>query len=86
MFVALGLAWSLNGQGVIKPDHDRHIQIPDKLTLPFRVRAAHNGERIFFQYRWPADRPGIHMDVLKFEGGKWVKYSGQAWSTRSHLP
>jgi len=58
LFVAaLGVIWVTNGQGIVREDHDRHISIPDRLLVPLQVRAAYNDERIFFQYRWPADRP-----------------------------
>ncbi len=82
---ALGLAWIFNGQGIIRADHDRNIEIPKTLTMPFQVRVAHNADRIFFQYRWPAERPGIHMDVFKFEGGKWVKYGEDKPGPQDHV-
>ncbi|TAN56058.1 MAG: hypothetical protein EPN26_04360 [Rhodospirillales bacterium] len=85
MFAALGAAWLFNGQGVIRNDPDRHIYIPDELTVPLQVRAAYNGERIFFQYRWPSQRPGIHMDAYKFEGGKWVKYGEDKPGPQDHV-
>lgn len=85
MFVALALAWIFNGQGVIKNDHERGIHIPDELSIPLQVRAAYNGERIFFQYRWPAKQPGIHMDVYKFEGGKWVEYGESQPGPQDHI-
>lgn len=83
--ITLGLAWVFNGQGVIRADHDRNIEIPRTLTMPFQVRAAHNGEYIFFQYRWPAERPGIHMDVYRFEGGKWVEYGEDKPGPQDHI-
>ncbi|MEX2365757.1 MAG: ethylbenzene dehydrogenase-related protein, partial [Pseudohongiellaceae bacterium] len=55
--IALGLAWVTQGTGVIKNDLDRNIYIPDELTMPLQVQAAHNGQQIFFRYRWPADQP-----------------------------
>ena len=85
MFVALALAWFCNGQGVIKNDGDREIAIPATLEIPLQVRAAYNGERIFFQYRWPAERPGIHMDVYKFEGGQWVEYGEDKPGPQEHI-
>lgn len=85
MFSALWLAWLFNGLGVVKSDPARHISIPDKLTMPLQVRSAYNGERIFFQYRWPADRPGIHMDAYKYESGKWVLYSEDKPGPQEHV-
>jgi hypothetical protein len=29
---------------------------------------------MFFRYRWPARQPSIYHDMIKFEGGKWVRY------------
>jgi hypothetical protein len=31
---------------------------------------------MFFRYRWPAGKPFIYHDMLRFEGGKWVRYGG----------
>ncbi len=82
---ALGLVWIFNGQGIVRVDHDRNIAIPEELVMPLQVRAAYNGERIFFQYRWPAQRPGIHMDVFRYEGGKWVKYGEDIPGPQEHI-
>jgi len=73
-FTAFGLAWLFNGQGVIRDDPDRNIAIPDELIVPLQVRAAYNGDRIFFQYRWPAQRPHVIHDIVKYENAKWVTY------------
>lgn len=70
----LGLSWLTHGTGVVRDDPDRNIAIPVDLTVPLQVMAAHNDSRIFFRYRWPAARPGIHHDVLRYEAGKWVTY------------
>lgn len=85
LFIALALAWIFNGQGVMEDDESREIAIPTTLEIPLQVRAAYNGERIFFQYRWPAQRPGIHMDVYKFEGGKWVEYGEDKPGPQAHI-
>jgi hypothetical protein len=82
---ALGLVWITHGTGIVGDDHDRHIGIPDELVMPLQVRAAYNGERAFFQYRWPAERPGIHMDVFRYEGGKWVKYGEDIPGPQEHI-
>lgn len=71
---AFGLLWVSNRQGLLLPDPERNIAVPESLTIPFQVRAAHNGSDIHFQYRWPADRPHLIHDVLRFEGGKWIIY------------
>ena len=73
---ALGAAWVTQGTGVIRNDPGRNIFIPEELTMPLQVKAAYNGQDMFFRYRWPSDRPGIYHDMLKFEGGKWVRYGG----------
>lgn len=82
---ALGLVWITHGTGIVGDDHDRHIGIPDELVMPLQVRAAYNGERAFFQYRWPAERPGIHMDVFRYEGGKWVTYGEDIPGPQEHI-
>jgi hypothetical protein len=75
IFVAvLGLAWFTHGTGVIKNDISRNIFVPDQLTMPLQVKAAYNGTDILFRYRWPAKQPSIYHDMIRFEGGKWVRY------------
>lgn len=66
------LSWLTHGSGVVRDDPERNISVPRTLTVPLQVRAAYNAERVFINYRWPADRPGLFHDVLVYEGGKWV--------------
>lgn len=68
----LALSWLTHGTGVVGNDPSRHIAIPKPLTIPFQVKAAYTNEDIFVRYRWPSPRPGIHHDVLRYQGGKWV--------------
>lgn len=82
--VALGAIWVTNGQGIVREDHDRHISIPDPLMVPLQVRAAFNDDRIFFQYRWPADRPHLLHDVLRYEGGQWKRYGNAEPGSVTH--
>jgi hypothetical protein len=70
----LGLSWLTHGTGVIKNDIARNIYIPSELTMPLQVKAAYNGRDMFFRYRWPTKQPSIYHDMIKFEGGKWVRY------------
>jgi hypothetical protein len=70
----LGLSWLTHGTGVIKNDISQNIYIPKELTMPLQVMVAYNGRDIFFRYRWPAQQPSIYHDMIKFEGGKWVRY------------
>lgn len=72
--VALGVSWLFHGTGVIRNDVKRNIYIPQELTMPLQVKAAYNGEKMFFRYRWPAARPYIYHDMMKFEGGQWKRY------------
>jgi hypothetical protein len=69
----LFLAWLFHGTGVIRNDLARNIYIPDTLTMPLQVKAAHDGKNIYFRYRWPAREPSIYHDMLKYEDGKWVR-------------
>lgn len=69
---ALGFSWFTHGRGVVVDDPKKHIAIPSPLTVALEVQAAYNGRDIHFRYRWPAPKPGIFHDVLRFEGGKWV--------------
>ncbi|PLC53622.1 hypothetical protein CR155_12455 [Pollutimonas nitritireducens] len=70
---ALLLSWFTHGTVVVHNDRERNIYIPDELTMPLQVKVAYNGTDIFFRYRWPAKQPSIYHDMLKFEGGKWVR-------------
>jgi hypothetical protein len=70
---ALALSWVFHGTGVVKNDLSRNISIPKELTMPLQVKAAFDGEKIFFRYRWPARQPHIYHDMLRYEGGKWVR-------------
>jgi hypothetical protein len=71
---ALSVSWLTHGAGVIGNDIARNIYIPKELTMPLQVKAAYNGRDMFFRYRWPARQPSIYHDMLKYEGGKWVRY------------
>lgn len=68
------LSWFTHGTGVVRNDPKRNIYIPDELTMPLQVQAAYNGTDMFFRYRWPAKQASIYHDMLKFEGGKWVRH------------
>jgi hypothetical protein len=81
---ALGLAWFTHGAGVVADDPDRNISIPDELTVPLQVMAAHNNSRIFIRYRWPAERPGMHHDVFRYENGQWVRYGRDVPGSEPH--
>ena len=70
----LGLSWLTHGTGVFGNDIARNIYIPKELTMPLQVKAAYNGRDMFFRYRWPARQPSIYHDMMKFDGGKWVRY------------
>lgn len=73
---ALLISWITHGTGVVRDDISRNIYIPDELTMPLQVKAAYNGRDMFFRYRWPAREPSIYHDMLRFDGGKWVRYGG----------
>ena len=70
----LGLSWLTHGTGVVNNDIARNIYIPKELTMPLQVKAAYNGRDMLFRYRWSARQPSIYHDMLKFDGGKWVRY------------
>ncbi|MDZ7851217.1 MAG: ethylbenzene dehydrogenase-related protein [Halomonas sp.] len=78
--IALGLAWVTQGTGVIENDLERNIYIPEELTMPLQVQAAHNGRQIFFRYRWPAEQPHVYHDMLRYEDGEWIRHgSSSPW-------
>ena len=72
--LALILSWVFHGTGVVKNDIKRKIYIPETLTIPLQVKAAYNGDKMFFRYRWPAKEPHIYHDMMKFQDGKWERY------------
>jgi hypothetical protein len=69
----LALSWIFHGTGLVRNDLSRNIYIPDALTMPLQVKAAYDGKNIYFRYRWPAREPHIYHDMLRYEGGKWVR-------------
>ena len=71
---ALLLSWVFHGKGVVHNDLKRNIYIPEVLTIPLQVKAAYNGDKIFFRYRWPVKQPHIYHDMMKFQAGKWERY------------
>jgi hypothetical protein len=71
---ALGVSWVTHGTGVIQNDPSRNIYIPSELTMPLEVMAAYNGRDMYFRYRWPAKQASIYHDMMKFEGGQWVRF------------
>jgi hypothetical protein len=75
----LGLSWLTHGTGVVGNDIARNIYIPKELTMPLQVKAAYNGRDMLFRYRWPARQPSIYHDMMKFDGGKWVRYGASTY-------
>lgn len=70
----LVLSWFFHGSGVVHNDLKRNIYVPETLTMPLQVKAAYNGDKMFFRYRWPAKEPHIYHDMMKFQGGEWKRY------------
>lgn len=70
----LAASWVTHGTGVMRNDPARNIYIPDDHTIPLQVKAAYNGRDIYFRYRWPAAKPHIYHDMLRYADGKWVRY------------
>lgn len=46
----------------------------ETLTKSLFVQTAYDGADILFRIRFPSARPGFLHDVLRYEGGNWVKY------------
>lgn len=70
--------WATHGTGVVRDDAERNIVIPKELTSTLQVKAAYDGDRIWFRYRWPVSRPDIFNDVLVYQDGKWQARGGEA--------
>ena len=78
-FGLLVASWLTHSQGVIRNDPARGIEIPDEHTIPLQLKAAFDGQRIYVRFRWPTPKRNIEYDMLRYEGGKWVR-DGQAKS------
>ena len=72
------LACLSHGTGVVKNDLLRNIYIPAELTMPLQVKAAYDGKKIYFRYRWPALEPHIYHDMLKYQAGEWLRVGTSA--------
>jgi hypothetical protein len=70
---ALLLSLGTHSTGVVHNDPGRNLWIPDELTMPLELRVAYNDQQIFFHYRWPAKRPHVYTDVLRYSGGQWQR-------------
>lgn len=64
-------AWVTHGTGVVRDDPERNIWIPKDLTSTLQVKAAYNGDRIWFRYRWPEAQPDLVQGLLVYQDGKW---------------
>lgn len=71
--IALFLSFLSHGTGVVRNDPERNIWIPDDLVMPLRLQVAYNDSQVFFRYRWPADRPHVYTDMLRFTDGAWQR-------------
>ena len=74
----LVLGWVTHRTGIIGDDPERNIAIPKELITTLQVKAAYDGENIYFRYRWPVDRPSLFNDVLVYQDGEWEKRGGEA--------
>jgi hypothetical protein len=70
---ALLLALLTHGRGVIRDDPDRSIWIPKELTMPLQLQVAYDDQQILFRYRWPAERPHVYTDLLRYSDGGWQR-------------
>ncbi|SES05594.1 ethylbenzene dehydrogenase-related protein [Salisediminibacterium halotolerans] len=71
--LAVGLTGGFMSTGVIEDDHDRNIEIPDETMDELQLKAAYNGEDIFWRFEWEAD-DGYYHDYLVYEDGEWEQY------------
>lgn len=74
----LVLGWMNHRTGIIENDPERNIAIPEELTTTLQVKAAYDGENIYFRYRWPVKRPSLFDRVLVYQDGKWEERGGEA--------
>jgi hypothetical protein len=69
----LFLSMLMHSTGVVRNDPERNIWIPSELTIPLQLQVAFNEEQIFFRYRWPAERPHVYTDLLRYTDGQWLR-------------
>ena len=72
-FGLLVASWITHGRGVIKNDPARGIDIPNERFVGLQVKAAFDGKQFYMRYRWPTPKRVIEYDMLRYEGGKWVR-------------
>ncbi|MFU8888831.1 MAG: ethylbenzene dehydrogenase-related protein [Trueperaceae bacterium] len=53
-------------------DPANRIAQPDETHMEVTVKAAHDGERIYFQYVFPTPVPSYYHDYLVYRDGAWV--------------
>jgi hypothetical protein len=74
MFIFLIPLVTNNFEPVIRDDPDRNIKIPRALIHKMNVKAAYNGETMFFRFDLPSDAPSWNHDYWLYqEDGKWVQ-------------
>ncbi|MCM2313167.1 MAG: ethylbenzene dehydrogenase-related protein [Steroidobacteraceae bacterium] len=74
-FVGLVLSVFTHSHGVLRNDPARSVWIPDERTMPLQLQVAYNDRQVFFRYRWPAARPHVYTDLLRYTDGKWQRQS-----------
>jgi len=70
---ALFVSMVAHNTGVVRNDPERNIWIPRELTMPLQLQVAYNERQVFFRYRWPAERPHVYTDLLRYTDGKWLR-------------
>ncbi|WP_280769872.1 ethylbenzene dehydrogenase-related protein [Salipaludibacillus daqingensis] len=71
--LAVGLTGGFMSSGVVQDDPDRNIVIPDERMTELKVKAAYNGEDIFWRFDWESE-DGFYHDYLVYENGEWVQH------------
>ncbi|MFU8894960.1 MAG: ethylbenzene dehydrogenase-related protein [Gammaproteobacteria bacterium] len=71
--VVLLLALVTHSTGIVRNDPERNIWIPREMTVPLQLQVAYDEQRIFFRYRWPAERPHVYTDLLRYRDGAWQR-------------
>lgn len=55
-------------------EEEAEIWLPENLTTDLRVKAAYNGEQMFWLFEWKTpDGGNLFHDVLVYQDGAWVK-------------
>jgi hypothetical protein len=74
MLLLVFMAFALVLPAAVQAAGGDELWVPDELTSELHVKAAYNGQEIFWLLQWNApDGGNLFHDVLVYENGEWVR-------------